>query len=438
VSRIGGLARDAAWLFAGRVAGQGLAVGLTVVLAVRLGLEGLGEYGFVAAVILVANVVTTFGTDMALIRSVAATGRVDRWPAALGVQLTLSALAIGLIWLAAPSVPGRDPAIVAALRISSVSLIPSAAFSVCTAALRGSGRMSWYAGVGVAAAAVPFVGVTAFMAPGAGLVVAATVLLTAQVVVAAVAWVVCASRIPGFRDTPQTSAADILEMARSSWSIGILGLLGVLYQRTAVLVLAVVAGPAATGWFVGASRIVEASKTGHVALFGALYPAMVANRVSSASGSTLDRDIGRIGRMSTVAAGALSAGLAILAPFIVRLLYGPAFGPSAGALAILAISIVPSTIASYRSLALLAEHREALALRALAASLMALIGLLAVLIPIAGWIGACWAVLGAESVLAAGMLIASSRRFSATSRRGAMISLAAHIGIGARELSERP
>src|SRR4029077_13051858 len=71
--------RNTAWLFGGRVLAQALAVGLTVLLAARLGVAGLGQYALVSAVVLLANVGTTFGTDMVLIREIAGQGRLDRW-----------------------------------------------------------------------------------------------------------------------------------------------------------------------------------------------------------------------------------------------------------------------------------------------------------------------------------------------------------------------
>jgi O-antigen/teichoic acid export membrane protein len=56
-------------------------------------------------------------------------------------------------------------------------------------------------------------------------------------------------------------------------------------------------------------------------------------------------------------------------------------------------------------MALLAAHREAATLRVSLISLVVLGGLLALLLPVVGWIGACWAVLGAETVQA-GLLLA--------------------------------
>jgi len=430
--RNGRIGRDTAWLLGGRLAAQGLVVPATVLLAGRLGLAGFGQYAFLVAVVFVANVVTTFGTDMVLIRDIAGSGRTDRWTAALGVQLALSAAAIGLIWFAAPLLPGQDAAVVAALRVYSLSLLPAALFSVCSAALRGVGRMSWYAAIGVALAAVQLGAIWVFVTPGIALVSVAVVLLAVQVIVGAAAFGVCTVLISGFGQRPVPAASDLVEMARASVSIGALGLLGVLYQRAGVLALAVAAGPSATGWFAASSRVVEASKSGHVALFGAVYPAMAAaHSPVAAPGAAQDADLasgtapspsagsdslGRTWRMAVAGAAAISGVLVVGSSFVIGLLYGPAFAPAAGGLAILALTLVPSTIATYRSLELLASHREDRTLRALSLAIVALGALLAILVPLVGWIGACWAILGAEVVQAGAMVHLGRERRVVASR----------------------
>lgn len=407
MTRFAALGRDTAWLLSGRLLGTALLVVVTVLLAARLGVVGLGQYAFVGAVIALANVVTTFGTDMVLIREIAGGGRVDRWPAALGVQLGLTAGAIALIWIAAPLLPGQDVVVAAALRVLSLSLIPAAVFSVSTAALRGAGRMGWYATGGVVGSAIQLGAVWAFLPADAGVVGAVIVLLAVQSVVAAGTFVLCAATIPGFSHPGRVSPADVLGMARTSAAIGALGLLGVVYQRAGVIALSIFIGPAATGWFAGAARIVEASKSGHVALFASLYPRLARAHVHEAlpgagrwSGSW---------RWSIALAGLITAGLLVVGPAMVGRLYGPAFAPASGALAVLALSIVPSTLSTFQSLVLLASHREAITLRVVASSLVVLAALLALLLPAVGWIGACWAVVGAETVQAALMLGAGSR-----------------------------
>lgn len=416
---LGRILRDAGWLLAGRATAQLILVLLTVLLAARLGPAGFGAYAVLAAVVFLANVVTTFGTDMALIREIAA-GRAApdvtgartsslsaaSWPAALAVQLILSAAAIGLIWALTPFVPNLAPGMAEALRIYAFALVPAAVFSVATAGLRGGGRMRACAGLGTAGAAITLGAVWLAVPPGAALDRLAAVLLGVQVALAAIGWATCARGQPAFRSVPRTGLGDVTAMARTSARIGVLGLLGVLYQRLGVLVLAVVAGPAATGWFAAASRVADASKAGHVALFGALYPELA--RSHGAGQGEM-----RTARWLTLGPAAIiSALLLVFGPGIIRFLYGSGFGASGSALAVLALSIVPATAATHRSLELVAAGREGHMAGALAASLAVLVVLLAALVPTVGWTGAAWAVLGAETVQAA-LLLAPGGRWPA-------------------------
>ena len=403
MSTVAAVPRNTGVLFVGRVAAQGLAVVMTVVLAARLGVTGLGEYALVSAVVFVANVATTFGTDMVLVREIAAGGPVTRWVAALVVQLGLSALAIILIATLAPVIPGQSAGVVAALRISSLSLLPAAVYSVSTAVLRGVGMMGAYAGLGVAAAAIQLGAVALLVGAGASIVRVAVVLLGAQAAIAVAAAGVCAVRIGGLRARPRTSPPAVAAMARESASIGVLGLLGVTYQRVGAIAVSVLVGPVATGWYAGASRITEASKTGHLALFGAVYPAMAQDEAERADAGPAPA-LGWSWRVCVALGGAVTAGLLVLGPTLVDWFYGPAFAPSKGGLAILALAVVPSTMATYQSLALLAAHREADTLRVLAISLGVLVAAAGVLVPAVGWQGACWAVVAADTTQAVLMI----------------------------------
>ena len=53
------LARDSLWLLTARIGAQASLVIVTYLLARRLGAEGFGEYAFISALILIANVLTT-------------------------------------------------------------------------------------------------------------------------------------------------------------------------------------------------------------------------------------------------------------------------------------------------------------------------------------------------------------------------------------------
>jgi O-antigen/teichoic acid export membrane protein len=245
-------------------------------------------------------------------------------------------------------------------------------------------------------------------------------------------------------------------MARASVSIGALGLLGVLYQRAGILALSVAAGPSATGWFAASSRVVEASKSGHVALFAAVYPAMAAAhppRPAQDGAQDAEQDaapdsglpnarspestsLGRTWRVAVTGAAAISGVLVVGSSVVIGLLYGPAFAPASGALAILGLTLVPSTIATYRSLELLASQREDRTLRALSLAILAMVLLLAILIPLVGWIGACWAILGAEVVQAGSMVYFGRERPAVTSRPAQLLAPSPRTMELVRELPE--
>jgi O-antigen/teichoic acid export membrane protein len=406
---LGRIVGNAAWLLAGRGASQLLAIPFTVVLAERLGPAGFGGFALLVAVGYLANVVTTFGTDMALVREVAA-GRPARWAAALAVQLGLSGLAIGILWAAAPLVGGIAPGVGDALRLYAVWLLPAALVSVGNAGLRGAGHLRALGVLTASGAVLQLAAVWALLPRSADLALVAVLLVAAQAVLAVLTWAVTASRLPAFRRRPAIQAADLVEMTASSARLGLLGLLGVLYQRAGVLALALAAGPLATGWFAAAFRVSEASKSGHVALFGALYPELAASQgPASVSRSAWG--------LSLAGAIAITLGLIVLGPPLVDRLYGPAFRPAAAGLAILALSILPSVVATHRSLELLAAHREREMVTVLAAALGVLGLLLAALVPPLGWTGAAWSIGGAEAFQAVALL-ALGRRLRSRLRHG--------------------
>ena len=406
---VASIPRSVATLLASRVGAQVLGVVLTVMLAARLGVTGFGEYAVVGAIVFVANVVTTFGTDMILIRDIARDRRFERCAVALVLQAMLSLAAMVCIWSAPALVPGAGGDIATALRVMSLSLLPAALFSVCTAVLRGDRRMHAYAVVSLTAAAAPVVAVGVLVPTGAGVVRAAIALLAAQAVATLVAGAACAARVPPMSLVSGVGRSELVAMARISTPVGILGILGILYQRCSAIAIALIAGPVATSWFVAASRITEASKTGHVALFTALYPAMAEVHAVPRRRRGLDRSL----RFSVLFAAVITATLLLAGPALVDRLYGAAFTPARTGVMVLAIAVLPSTVATYQSLALLAADRARDTLPALALSLVILLAATAVLVPAFGWVGACWATLFADTANAS-MLSAAVRSAAAT------------------------
>src|SRR5512140_2768818 len=96
------LRKNSLWLLASRVGTQALMVLFTILLAQRLGSAGFGEYAFLAATIFIGNMLTTFGTDILLMREIASRRDFSQLPAALLLQLGLSALFVVLVGFGAP------------------------------------------------------------------------------------------------------------------------------------------------------------------------------------------------------------------------------------------------------------------------------------------------------------------------------------------------
>jgi O-antigen/teichoic acid export membrane protein len=389
------VARQAAGVFAGRIGAQAVAVVTTVLLARRLGAGAFGDYALAASVVMVANVATTFGSDMVLVRAVAATRDVRRWADALVVQVILSALALVVILVGAAALPASRRGAAGAACVLAVSLFPAAAFNVATAVVRGVGRLGTYAGLGVLAATGPLVAVAT--APAHSTVTALAVRLTiAQFVVAAVTCVVVARRVPVSGRRSRPTRRSVVGMARESTAVGGMGVVGIVYQRLAVLVLGVGGGPT-VGWFAASGRVVEAAKTGPVSWFTALLPSMAAARPTGPDDGAARRRA-RAELEVTVGLGvAITIALVVAGPWLVARLYGAGYAPAGTVVRLLALAVVPSTLATHLSMRLLVAHRERDALRVLLVVTLLLGGLLAALVPSAHARGAAIAVVLAEA-----------------------------------------
>jgi O-antigen/teichoic acid export membrane protein len=184
-----------------------------------------------------------------------------------------------------------------------------------------------------------------------------------------------------------------------------LAVLLMLYQRLGVILLGMVgAGAAVTGWFAAAARLVEASKIAHYSLSGALLPALGQAALSTHDGrAAADARQALRTTWKTLLVLSLVASLAItiLAVPLTRLLFGDGFGPTAGALRVLAWVLIPFTLNAYFSLMYVAAGMERPALIAVGTSIFVFASLGVLWIPLWGLMGVCWAFLIAECSQAA-------------------------------------
>jgi O-antigen/teichoic acid export membrane protein len=401
------LVKNSAWLFLARLWTQ-VGMALFIVLAARqLGGSGFGEYSFMAALVAIGNLLTAFGTDMHLIREIAAGGHRRQFPAALVLQLALSVLFVSGIFLVTPYLQFLSQQGAAALRVYSLSLFPLAFFTVFTTALRGEQQMGAYAGLNALVTSLHLVATGIFFFRGLDLSGLVYLLLAAQIVAAFLAAGFCTVRIPGFWKGWTFAHRDLWALGKASAPLAVLSGLAILYQRLSLALLPLLAGAVAGGLFSAASRVVEAAKGGHLAVFTALYPSMAErkNRDRDWFGSYRQEWLALLG-MAALA----SLVLFLLAGPLTAWLFGVEFESSIPVLKILAWVLLPYTVSNFLNLAFLANGDEPAVLRSLAAGLLALAFLTAWWGRAAGPQGAAWAVLYAESLQAIVLLAQASRR----------------------------
>ncbi len=392
------LSADTVYLLAARVFAQALTLLFTLAVARTLGEQGFGQFAFISATVAIANVVTTFGLDTMLIRDVAArrspaTGglRADAptglFSAALLIQLGLSAVVLVALLALGPRLPNQTAATQPALLVAALSLIPLAFSTVFSAILRGRGRMRAYALFSGATAASLGLGAGLLWRRGGTLLDAALILLAAQTGGAIVAFLLYrrASAWPG--RWPWPTRRQLGRAWRTGGVLAGLMILAVLYQRLDVLLLSLLAGDAATGFYAAAVRILEALKMLPGAFFGALLPMVVAGGRP---------EVHRAYRLSFVALLGLSVLLAAitaaLAGPLIGWLFGPAFAPAVTPLRIISWSL-PLTVVTFKlSFDLVARGQERLA------GLSMLLTLL-VAVPVTYLLIARWSLLGAAVAL---------------------------------------
>ncbi len=397
------------WLLLARLITQGALVLSTVLIARTLGVIAFGQYAFVAALVVLGNVVTTFGTDTLLIREVAR-GRqasADLVGAALWLQLALSASWLMLVLIAAQTLSGQSDDVLLALKIYSLSLLPLAFFAVYTAVLRAHERMDLYLLLSTSIAVTQLAGVWWVLQAHRSLLALVMMLDGVQLLAAIFAGVLSQRYLPAFHFRWMIERRQLARVVHLAWPFALLGALAVIYQRLGVLMLSTRGTAAEAGWYAAASRLIEPVKLLHFAVLGALLPAL-AHLSAPATDPRQVQLAARVFQRSWLFLLSISALVALLvmvfAEPLVIWLFGAAYAPSVALARILAVSLVPYTISAAWSVRLVALGRERHVMWALAMSLAVAFILNIELIPVEGSSGAALAAVISESVFAAALL----------------------------------
>ena len=395
------LGANTIWLLLGRAGSHVLAILVTILIARRLGEAVLGQFAFVTTVLFVLNGVSTLGTDVLLVREIAAKRSFAAFPGALMIQLGLSTVMIVIVLFASPFLSSELGEANLALRVYSLALFPLAFYTVFGAALRGKERMALYSLVNLLAGLLQVIVIWLFVRPETDIVDLSILLLSIQLLAGLLTVGLAFFSLAGLKAIWNSKRTPVLNVVKAGAPIALFGLLATVYQRTSLYLLATMEGPSTTGWFSAALRVVEAPKFLHVSVLGALLPMMSQTHALSLCSRKL-KDFSKIFSITWISLLALSTlAAALLFAFgspIISMLFGERFGPSVEVLKILSWGLIPFTVSQYLGVRLLAAGRERQIVIALGIGLAALVILSLAWIPTWGSTGAAWAAVAAESV----------------------------------------
>lgn len=387
------LGKDSLWVLMARIGAQSALALFTILIARRLGSEGFGEYAFIASAVFIGNMLTTFGTDMLLIREIAANRDFSQFIPSLLLQLFLSIVLIAIAWVF-PPLPGQSAAGWLALKIYSLALVPFAFFTVFSSMLRGLERMDHYAALNLSIALLQLIVTFVFINTRSNIVSLAWLLLAVQAAAAVLAGWLCRDQFSNFYFPKKLSLHEF----RPVLPLAGLSILGILYQRLGILLVTFLLGAVATGYFSAAHRVVEFAKTAHLAIFTVLYPAMAKSRGGS-------KDFRIVWLVLLTGAFIAALGISMLASPLTLILFGSEYAASIPLLRLFPWILVPFTVATFLSLSLVAANRERPVLLALIAGLLMAVMLNLWWTPTFGILGAGWALLLAECAQAIVLLV---------------------------------
>lgn len=397
------------WLVLTRLVTQAQLVIFTALIARRLGETGFGQYAFITSIVFLGNVFTTFGTDTYIIRELASSNKskTSLLTSALWIQILLSIAFIVAVIPTATIYPNKTAQTVLGLQFYSLALIPLAFYTVYSSVLRAYQRMDLYLGANLVTILVQTVGAWFVVTSPGSLLQLVFLLFVTQLISALFAGFLCKWRIPEFHLSLKPPWQSIQSVVKSIWPLALLSVLGVLYTRLGILTLSFLSGDAATGLFSASARVVEALKTIHIAVLGALLPALsqLGNRPSVDNEHIHQENAAtKLFRHSFIWLLLIAVGIALATTFLAQplilVLYGQAYLQGVSSLQILVWLLVPYSINASITIRWITHTREKHVTVVMAAGLLAALLLNLWLIPRLGIEGACLAALGAETLQA--------------------------------------
>lgn len=269
--------RNAGALVAARLLGAAAGFGSLLLAGRWLDPEDFGRYVTIVVVVAVLNVVSTFGIDDVVVRSVA---RRRTSAVAASIRLQLMVVAAALAVLSALAMFDVEP-VSWWMVIAGMGLAPMALTSSAFALLRGAERLSGVAAAAALGGGVQLAGVTVAGATGTGLGGYVVAVLVSQLVTAAAGAYAAVRVLSGF-DAEESAAWTTLELARNSWRFAVMVIATAVMTQAGVVAVAAVSGDVAAGAHGLAVRAVEAARLLPASGVAVVFPALARGERPSA------------------------------------------------------------------------------------------------------------------------------------------------------------
>jgi O-antigen/teichoic acid export membrane protein len=391
----------------GYLVGVLLAAATSVLLLRHLGVEDVGRYGVVVALLGIVSSVTDAGLTAVGARELAVRRGGAERDELLGalVSLRVALTAAGVLLATAFALGARyDDAVVWGTLVAGLGVVLVNTQATLMLPLSVDLRLGAVTGVEVLKQALTLVGVAALVAGGAGLVS----FFGIQPVVGAVVLGITPLLVGGARRMrPSLDRRRAARLLRTSLPLAAALAMNVVYLRLLVVLVSLLTGAVATGLFATSFRVFEILLGLPVVVLSVALPVLA---VAGAE----DRARLRYALQAlteTAAAVALLIALAVglLAAPAIRLLFGSQYDGAAPILQIQAASLVPVFLTQVWTMALVSVHRTRAVAWANAVALAVVLASGAALTSAWGGKGAAAAGVATECVLAALLLLALHR-----------------------------
>lgn len=389
------LTKNIAFSTFSRFGSQIVAVLSNFILARALGVSGFGEYAFISAIVLIGNAISTFGTDMVLIRKISAEKDYSDISTSLAIQLMISFVFIFCTYTFSS---------LQSLHIYVFSLIPLSFFTIATIALRGSQNINLFSTLHFVFSFLQFISACLIYLLDKNISQLVVFLFASHILSAFVGLLFCFSKIPNFIVFSKPSRKKIIHLMQISFSLALIGSLRLIYERLSLTIFPLFTNLFFTGLFSASTRIMDAIKLGYISALTPIYPEMARDKKFLSLQTGL--------RLLLASSIFLSLTIFLLAKYLIIFLFGREFESATISLQIMAWVIPFYVIVSYYSLGFLAiEIIEKPVLISLVVSLLLLLTMLIVLTRLYGLVGGAVAVLSAE-ILQASLLFIQWRKYA--------------------------